>query len=148
MAATDSLAQFIDIAQSACDDAARRLGNAQRLVTQAETKRDLLAGYWSDYQARQRSIYLADATRMANFHDFLAKLKSTIDAHEADMAMARAGLDEARRDWELAQRRLKSLENLSGRRRAQAKTMLDRAQQKLQDEISTQRLMRGMTQAG
>lgn len=148
MANIDALTPLIGIARSACDEAARKMGNAQRLVAQAETKRGLLSGYWSEYQTRQRSIYQADATRMANFHDFLAKLKVTMDAHEADMETLREHLAEARKEWELAQRRLKSLENLSGRRFAQARVGMNRAQQKLQDEISAQRLMRGMSQAG
>jgi flagellar export protein FliJ len=148
MANTDALTPLIDIARSACDEAARKMGNAQRLVAQAETKRGLLAGYWSEYQTRQRSIYKADAPRMANFHEFLSKLKATMDAHEADMETLRGHLADARKEWELAQRRLKSLENLSGRRLAQARAGMNRAQQKLQDEISAQRVMRGMSQAG
>ena len=140
MANTDALTPLIDIARSACDEAARKMGNAQRLVAQGETKRGLLAGYWSEYQTRQRSIYKADAPRMANFHEFLSKLKATMDAHEADMETLRGHLAEARKEWELAQRRLKSLENLSGRRLAQARAGMNAA---LGDQ--TQKRMSGLS---
>ncbi len=148
MAATDTLSQLIEIASSSSDEAARKLATTQRVLQQAEAKRVLLAGYWSEYQSRQRSIYQADATRLVNFYDFLAKLKSTIESHDEEMDKLQMRSDMDRREWELAQRRLKSLQTLSTRRVAQIRIGMDRAQQKLQDEISAQRLMRNASQAG
>ncbi|MFM9966833.1 MAG: flagellar export protein FliJ [Burkholderiales bacterium] len=142
MAANDSLLHLIEIARNACDNAARDLAERQRLVDAAQAKRELLAGYWSEYQQRQRSIYQVDATSMTNFYQFVAKLKSSIERHEADSRVLLERRNQARDVWEGSQRQLKSLQKLCGRRLAQANQATERTQQKFQDELSSQRIYR------
>jgi flagellar FliJ protein len=148
MATADTMTQLIELAQTACDEAARRFVETQRQLQEAEAKGRLLADYWAEYQTRQRSIYRADATTLANFHDFVGKLKSTMDRHDEDTKTINARLLQARSEWEQALRKLKSFQKLASRRAQEQTLRTHRLQQKLQDEFVMQRGFRGAPLAG
>jgi flagellar FliJ protein len=135
-----------ELARKECDQAASRMGHAQRRAADAEKKLQLLEGYRADYETRQRSLERTDVLALSNLHAFVAKLRAAIDRQQREVQTACAESIAAHAEWMQARQRLKSLEVLLERREAAARAHAARLQQKQQDEMAA-RLARAALRA-
>lgn len=136
---SSAIDQLIELARNARDEAAKKLGAARQVEREALAKRDLLEGYWNEYQAKRRSIYRSDASILANFHGFSEKLTAAIERQKHDLDAANKQIAKACALLDEANKKLRSLETLAARRAAAANEVARRALQKQQDEFTLRR---------
>jgi flagellar FliJ protein len=117
MATSSALATLIELANKASDDAAKRLGAAQRASADAQQKLDLLSQYRDDYTVRCQSSLNAgiDTAQLANFHAFMAKLDHAIGGQQTILDDTQARVAQARGAWLACEQKKMSFTTLADR---------------------------------
>jgi len=133
-----TLATLISIATRARDAAAAEHGQAQQRARRAQAAQRQLQGYAEEYERRartQRSQGL-DAAADGNQRAFDARMQQALQAQARDVAAAAAAVDRTAAQLAQREQRLRTLEKLAERRRAEALQLEARREQKLNDEFA------------
>lgn len=141
MATPSALATLIDLANKEADNAARKLGETQRLREEAAQKLDLLLQYRNDYAQRCQSNLASgiSTTHLNNFHVFMHKLDQAIAGQQQVVGEAGRRAEQARIAWTACEQKKMSFVTLSGRAdKAQARHE-SRRDQKQNDEHAARR---------
>ncbi len=136
MANPSALETLIDLAQRACDDAAKRLGAALKAVEEAEQKLTMLLGYRDDYALKLDAAQVNGITPMAyrNFVAFMDKLDNAINGQREIVKRARYQGDLEKKAWQEAERKRLSYRTLNDRAAAEALRLENKRDQKQMDE--------------
>lgn len=126
------------LAQDRRDAAARRLGRAQSLLKESQSRHALLEGYCADYRARlaQNASAGVSADEMRNFREFIRKLEEAIRQQRAEVEMLERGVADCRNAWMRARREGRSFDVLSERFETALREREARRLQKLVDEFA------------
>jgi flagellar FliJ protein len=139
MATSSALETLIELATTATDEAARRLGNAIRATDKAEKKLSLLVQYRDDYTARfQAKMASGGVTPMmfGNFRAFLDKLEEAIDGQQQVVKEAANGVTRERGNWQANERKRMSYDTLVSRELKKEQQRDNKRDQKQNDEFA------------
>jgi flagellar protein FliJ len=136
MASPSQLATLIDLARRETDDAAKRLGNALKMVEDCEQKLEMLAGYRNDYAQRFETSLAAGMTPMAyrNFQAFLDKLDNAVKGQVEAVQKARKRSEQEKALWQVCERKRMSYTTLDNRAQQEALRLEAKRDQKAMDE--------------
>lgn len=136
MASKSQLETLIELATTASDEAAKRLGVALRMVQENDEKLNMLTGYRTDYAKRFETALGVGMTPMAyrNFQAFLDKLDSAINGQQQVLGQARQRSEHERSSWIASERKRMSYTTLCNRAAEQAQRVEAKRDQKLMDE--------------
>ena len=136
MAQNSALTTLIELAERDADDAAKRLGAANKAVDEAEQKLQMLLGYRDDYARKLDAAQVAGITPQAyhNFIAFIAKLDNAISGQREVVKHAQFKSGQEKAAWQAVERKRLSYKTLSERAAAQALHLENKRDQKLMDE--------------
>jgi flagellar export protein FliJ len=133
-----NLAMLIELAATSRDAAAARRAQAAAGLAQAQEQLEVLRGYARDYERRAQTTLTqgTDIAAQNNLRAFTARLQRAIEAQRLEVERRAAALATAEDELRQMYRRVKSLQALAERRRAQTRQKLARREQKALDEIA------------
>jgi flagellar export protein FliJ len=133
-----NLAMLIELAATSRDAAAARRAQAAAGLAQAQEQLEVLRGYARDYERRAQTTLTqgTDIAAQNNLRAFTARLQRAIEAQRLEVERRAAALATAEDELQQMYRRVKSLQALAERRRAQTRQKLARREQKALDEIA------------
>jgi flagellar FliJ protein len=139
MASSSALETLIELATTATDEAARRLGQAVRVCEDTEQKLALLVQYREDYEARLRNGMASGMTIAGyrNFQLFLEKLDAAIDGQQKIVDDAKRRMEMERGTWQENERKRMSYDVLAERAAQQEQRKENKRDQKMMDEFAT-----------
>jgi flagellar protein FliJ len=133
-----NLRMLTELAATSRDAAAVRRAQAQTQLGQARAQLEQIAGYARDYE-RRAQITLNDGCDIAaqsNLRAFAAKLKRAVEQQTNEVARREQVLAAADAELLHMQRKLKSLEALTGRKVETQRQVAARREQKSNDEMA------------
>lgn len=136
MATPSALVTLIDLATSASDEAAKRLGNAIRATEKAEKKFALLQQYREDYAARFQAKMEQGLSPIGyrNFKAFIEKLDVAITGQQQLVREAEGGVAKEKSAWQASERKRMSYDTLANRAMNEEQRRESKKDQKLNDE--------------
>ncbi len=131
------------MAESAERTAVQRLGHFQGQVRLAESKLGDLERFRGEYQQQwiARGSHGVSGQWLMNYQYFLNQLETAVGQQRQSLVWHQNNLDKAREGWQQAYARVEGLRKLVRRYIEEARTLEDKREQKLLDELS-QRLPR------
>jgi flagellar FliJ protein len=117
MATPSALNTLIDLALKETDEAAKRLGDALRIVEEADQKLDLLLQYRNDYALRCQTNMAngISTTHFNNFQVFMQKLDHAIAGQQKVVSDAKHRAEQARATWLACEQKKMSFVTLAER---------------------------------
>jgi flagellar FliJ protein len=139
-----NLRMLIELATVARDAAGARRAQAAAAADAARQQLITLHGYASDYEQRAQTVLAhgGDIAAQTNLRAFTAKLLKAIEQQRNEVTRREQVLAVADRDFNDAQRKLKSLQALQARGTEQARVVAQRREQIVVDELA-QTMLRG-----
>lgn len=136
MSKQSALDTLIELATTASDEAAQRLGKAIAAADNADQKLSLLLQYRDEYGERFKQSLKAglSAAGYHNFRNFMAKLDEAIDSQHQLVDAARGTVDFERGQWQASERKRLSFDTLAARAEKAAEQRDNKRDQKLMDE--------------
>lgn len=136
-----SLQPVLELMQSRADEATQALAKLIAAEQDAKAKLDLLRQYRDEYAQRFSSAAQEGMSPQAwrNFRDFIGRLDEAIGQQEQVVAQSRNNTVSGQLNWQKQRIKLKAMDTLSERHRAQQNSAENRLEQKLSDEIATRR---------
>ena len=138
MATKSALDTLIELATTATDEAAVRLGNAIRATDKAEKKLELLQKYRDDYANRFQAKMAQGLSPMGyrNFQAFIDKLDEAIAGQQQVVKDAENGVAREKGAWQASERKRMSYDTLATRAEKAEQRRENRKDQKLNDEFA------------
>lgn len=136
MSKISALDTLIDLATTATDEAAKRLGLAIRAGDEAQNKLTMLLQYREDYAARFQSNLSAGMSPAdyRNFQLFMQKLDTAITGQEQIVANAQRRIAQEQAAWRESERKRISFGTLAMRAEKEVLRKEDKRLQKAMDE--------------
>lgn len=136
MSKISALDTLIDLATTATDEAAKRLGLAIRAGDEAKNKLTMLLQYREDYAARFQSNLSAGMSPAdyRNFQLFMQKLDTAITGQEQIVANAQRRIAQEQAAWRESERKRISFGTLATRAEKEVLRKEDKRLQKAMDE--------------
>jgi flagellar FliJ protein len=136
MAKQSALTTLIELAERDAEDAAQRLGAANKAVEEAEQKLQMLLGYRDEYARKLDAAQVAGITPQAyhNFIAFIAKLDNAVNGQREVLKHAQYKSGQEKAAWQAVERKRLSYRTLNERAEAQALARENKRDQKLMDE--------------
>ncbi len=136
MANQNALETLIGLAQTASEDAAKRLGVALAAVDDAEQRLTMLIGYRDDYATKLDAAQLAGITPMAyrNFVAFIDKLENALNGQREVIKHAKFKSEQEKKAWQETERKRLSYKTLIDRAAVEALRLENKRDQKAMDE--------------
>lgn len=137
------LAPVVEMAEKAERTAAQRLGHFQGQMRLAEAKLQELEQFRMNYQQQwiNNGTQGVSGQWLMNYQRFLNQLETAVGQQRKSLAWHQNNLNNARDAWQKAYARVEGLRKLVMRYMAEARTLEDKREQRLLDELS-QRLPR------
>jgi flagellar FliJ protein len=131
-----ALDTLIELASTATDKAAKKLGFAIRASDDAAQKLALLTQYRDEYAARFQAGMVGGltASEYRNFRQFIDKLDSAIDGQNEVVRQARKRVEAERSAWQETERKRLSYGTLATRAQQQEQLQQNKREQKETDE--------------
>jgi flagellar FliJ protein len=136
MSKISALDTLIDLATTATDEAAKRLGLAIRAGDEAQNKLNMLLQYREDYAARFQSTLSAGMSPAdyRNFQLFMQKLDTAIAGQEQIVATTQRRITQEQAAWRENERKRISFDTLATRAEKEVLRKEDKRLQKAMDE--------------
>jgi flagellar FliJ protein len=136
MATPSALQTLIELAISATDEAAKRLGNALRATEKAEKKLALLQQYRDDYvkQFQAKMAQGLSSSGYCNFQAFIEKLDAAITGQQQLVQEAKGGVAVEKGAWQASERKRMSYDTLANRAAKEEQHRENKKDQKSNDE--------------
>jgi flagellar protein FliJ len=136
MSKFSALDTLIDLATTATDDAAKRLGLAIRAGDEAQNKLAMLRQYREDYASRFQSSLSAGMSPAdyRNFQLFMQKLDTAIAGQEQVLAAAQRRIAQEQTAWRDSERKRISYDTLATRAEKEVLCKEEKRNQKAMDE--------------
>ena len=123
-------------------DAADALAGVNAALAAARRTLEELEQYREGYHGKSREMVSWHGAHWRDYHAFLARLDHAIAAQRDVVADAEQRRRTVLRLWQATHRRTRSLDQLTERLMAEARVRADAAQQKIDDAMALQRLLR------
>ena len=132
------LAPVVEMAERDEREAAKKLGQCQGLVGQAEMQLGELERYRADYQQQwiSQGQQGVSGQWLINYQRFLAQLETAIGQQRQSLDWYRKNLSKAREIWQQRYARLEGLRKLVQHYIQEAQQIEDKREQKLLDELA------------
>ena len=136
MAKQSLLPTLIELAERDADDAAKRVGAANKAVEEAQQKLEMLVGYRDEYARKLEAAQQAGITPQAyhNFIAFIAKLDNAVNGQREVLKHAEYKSGVEKNAWQACERKRLSYRTLSERAAADALKLENKRDQKQMDE--------------
>lgn len=143
MAHASALDTLIELASSATDEAAKRLGAAIRAAEDNEKKLAMLLQYRDDYTARLHASLANGLTTAGyrNYQMFLDKLDAAIDGQQKIVDDARHRVGTERTAWQASERKRMSYDTLATRAHKAEEHRVNKREQKQTDELAARKAL-------
>lgn len=143
MAHPTALETLIELATTATDEAAKRLGRATRAAEEARGKLVMLQQYHEDYAARFQASMMAGLTPMGyrNFQSFMEKLDTAIAGQQQIVDDADKRIIIERKGWQDSERKRISYDTLATRAQKAELAKENKRDQKATDEQAARILL-------
>jgi flagellar FliJ protein len=134
---------LIELATSATDEAAQKLGRAIRAADDTEKKLALLLQYRDEYAARFQANMVAGLTPISyrNYQCFLDKLDQAISGQQQVVREAHRQVATDRTAWQASERKRMSYDTLANRALQAAQRKESKRDQKQSDEHAARQLL-------
>ncbi|MDI4637810.1 MULTISPECIES: flagellar export protein FliJ [Halomonadaceae] len=144
MSASLPLDTLTELAREARDAAGQTLANERRSQQQAATQLDTLRRYRLEYATRlQNAMHNGiDPATLHNYQQFLASLDAAVDRARAALEDHSQRVEGCQQHWREEQKRLTSYDTLANRRQEKARRLEQRQEQRHNDEMSSNSLLR------
>ena len=144
MSASLPLDTLTELAREARDAAGQTLANKRRSQQQASTQLDTLRRYRLEYATRlQNAMHKGiDPATLHNYQQFLASLDAAVDRARAALEDHAQRVEGCQQHWREEQKRLTSYDTLANRRQEKARRIEQRQEQRHNDEMSSNSLLR------
>lgn len=141
MTKSDRLKPVIKVAENREREAAKVLGDAQKVVQQRKKRLDELTSYRSDYCARFNSADRGarPAALLADFRLFLVRLDEAIVQQQKLLDAGVKELEERKQRWLAERTKTLALDKVAVRLRTQERRQVERKEQKDTDERAQRR---------
>lgn len=136
MSKNSALQTLIELATTATDDAAKRLGHAIRAGEEAQNKLTMLMQYREEYAAQFQANLSAGLSAMdyQNFQLFMQKLDTAITGQQQVIAAAQNRIAQEQNAWREHERKRISYGTLATRAEKVTQQKEDKRNQKAMDE--------------
>ncbi len=124
------------LAESREEDAARRLLDHQRQLSERELRLQELSRYLAEYEGAGQ---LLNASMLMNREAFLARLREAVAVQERLVQQARASCDTERARWLLQRREVSTLDQLADCYRRRERRIEEQRSQKQLDDFALRR---------
>lgn len=143
MAHISALDTLIELASTATDEAAKRLGAAIRAAEDCEKKLNLLLQYRDDYTERFHASMASGLTTAGyrNYQQFLDKLDAAIDGQQRIVDDARRRVGDERSAWQASERKRMSYDTLATRAHKAQEQRVNKREQKQTDELAARKAL-------
>lgn len=144
MSASLPLDTLTELAREARDAAGQTLANERRSQQQAATQLDTLRRYRLEYATRMQNAMHngIDPATLHNYQQFLASLDAAVDRARAALEDHSQRVEGCQQHWREEQKRLTSYDTLANRRQEKARRLEQRQEQRHNDEMSSNSLLR------
>jgi flagellar FliJ protein len=134
-----SLQPLMNLVQHQNDMATHKLGKLNESQHDAQSKLDMLQQYRKDYQNRLKEATQngIDHVQLRNFNEFINKLDEAISQQLKLVGQSKVSVQVGRGEFDIARRKLKSLDTLQQRHTKTQKKISDKAEQTTHDENSS-----------
>ncbi len=138
MASSTALNTLIELVERELDTVSERLALANRALSDAEEKGNMLRDYRQDYVNTFAKLMRQGLTKEMhnNYQNFLGKLEQAIDGQEEIIVSARYQIEREREIWIEAQRKKLSYEVLIKQKQQKAHHLVLKKDQKMMDEYA------------
>nr|WP_163503142.1 flagellar export protein FliJ [Halomonas socia] len=135
---------LLDLAREARDSAGTALANERRTQQHTVAQLDALGRYRLEYAQRLQDAMHAgiDPATMHNYQQFLASLDAAIVRARQALGDQEQRVASSQQHWQQEQRKLSSYDTLASRRADQIRQQAQRHEQRVNDELSTNALLR------
>lgn len=135
---TNALDQLIELARYRSDSAARALAGQLQCASDERAKLDLLVRYRREYEEQfsKRSLHGMLTLQWRGYHEFIAKIDAAIRSQHEAVEHHELKSASVRKEWQQADRKLKSFDTLAERRLNAASRAQARREQDEQDELA------------
>lgn len=139
-----ALETLIDLAGTATEDAAKRLGLAVKAGEEAQAKLVMLQQYREEYAARFQASLASGLGVMEyrNFQVFLDKLDTAVASQQQVIANLQRRIEKEREAWRESERKRLSYGTLLERTQKDAQHKEDKRTQKAMDEYAARQALR------
>jgi len=136
MKRSQRLDPVVKVAENREQQAARALGDSQLVFTQAEQRLAELKNYREEYIQRFHTNGAAgmSAVQMEDYRLFLSNLSNAIEQQVALVKQAASVVEQQRQQWFDRRGKVKMLGNVVSRFQADERRIVDRKEQREQDE--------------
>lgn len=136
------------VAEHFCSDrdlASRRLGELRVAMDQADERLQGLRGYLDSYREEFEQVRRVGtrAAKLQNYTAFLSQLQDALQQQEKHLENARAAFERQKDLWFQARTQVQAIEQAAERSAEGERKALDRAEQRLLDDLSLQRFLGG-----
>lgn len=125
-------------AEDETEEALRKLAQQLSGQRESESRLTLLARYRDEYRAKLNASTRTgvSAIQLSNFRTFLARLEQAVAQQQTDLSRWAGTVQQARMQWQEAERRARSYGVLNDRRADRARSIAARSEQKQNDEFA------------
>ncbi len=139
---SDRLQLVVDLAQSAEAQAARNLGEAQKLFAAEQQRLDDINQYYASYeQLFAKRTNTLKASDIANSRDFLLNLDKACKQQQAQVKAAHEQVNEARDLWRQSHLKSDALEDFRQRCAQEEQKALEKKEQNQLDDLSSRKTL-------
>ncbi|OGS81083.1 MAG: flagellar export protein FliJ [Gallionellales bacterium GWA2_59_43] len=142
-----SLATLMNLVEHSNESATRKLGLLNQQQQSAQQKLDTLLEFRRDYQSQMQKGTQEGMSpiELRNFQQFIYKLDDAIAQQRKQLEKSQASTQLGRNEFDVTQRKLKSLDTLRQRHIETQRKIAEKAEQKAQDEHSGRAAARRMS---
>jgi len=117
-------------------EAAAKLAQCQRELTQLQAQQTALLRYQADYQKQWQQLGQQgqSAQKLQDYRRFLEQLQRAIDAQQSHTAQSQQQVEAAQNHWQQQHSRREALHKLQNRYQAEIDQAAAKQEQRLQDE--------------
>lgn len=141
---TFTLQPLLDLMQTRTDEATRRLGKLLAAEQSARKQLQMLEEYRSEYaeSLRQAARQGLSPLALRNYQGFLDRIDQAITQQTAAVRHSERETAHGQAQWRAQHTQLKAIDTLAQRHQARARVLDNKREQKLLDELTTQRFAR------
>ncbi|MBB6523470.1 flagellar export protein FliJ [Pseudoteredinibacter isoporae] len=135
----------LNLNQQDLDKISEQLAKQQENLQQEQLKLGQLKDYRDDYMNSVRALKHTNVQQIQSQRGFIQRMQMACDQQQAMVAKVNEHCEAIMQLWQQQSQKLKKLEELIERYQQEEQLMIDKQEQKLIDELSTQKASRRMS---
>ncbi len=136
---SEKIAKVLSLAASEERRIGQQTGRSQQALSESQQRLQELQSYRSGYATKQTSAENVNAAHWCDYQRFLQRLDEAVSSQHQVVRNSEANLKLHRDRWMAKRRRLESLERALDRHTRKERNVVDRLEQKQQDEMAARK---------